>query len=108
METITATKTNALLVQHAIDNFLQGNIAGVLDFCTDDVEWGSYENPDVPFAGIFQGKNGVLRFFETLATTVNYTVFEYRQFISQGDDVIVLGHQTGTAKKSGKPFNHDW
>ena len=108
METITATKNNAQLVQLAFDNFLKGNIPGVLDTCSEDVEWGSYDNPDVPFSATYHGKSGVAEFFATLSRAINYSRFEPQHYVSQGDDVIVLGHQTGTVKATGKSFDHDW
>lgn len=70
--------------------------------------WGSYKNPDVPYAGTFFGKEGVVDFFTKLGETVHYTYFEPKEFISQEDTIIVLGHHTGTVKGTGKSFDHDW
>ena len=108
METLTATKNNVQTIQEAFENFLQGNIAAVIESCTDDVEWGSYDNPEVPYGGTFKGKQGVLDFFTNLGSNVNYSVFEPRQFFPQGDDVVVLGRHEGTVKSTGKSFAHDW
>jgi len=108
METLTATKNNVQLIQQAFDDFLKGNIPALLETCHEDVEWGSYENPDVPFSTSYYGKKGVGEFFATLAEKVNYLRFEPQQFISEGDEVIVLGHHTGTVKATGKSFDHDW
>jgi hypothetical protein len=108
METLTSTKNNVQLIQQAFDDFLNGKIAGILDTCREDVEWSSYENPDVPYSAVYKGKNGVADFFGTLSETVNYSRFEPQQFISQGDDVVVFGHHTGAVKSTGKSFDHGW
>jgi ketosteroid isomerase-like protein len=108
METTTAIKTNLQVIQQAFDDFAQGNISGIIDVCTDDVVWESYENPDVPYAGAFHGKEGVKDFFSKLAGAVNYSFFEPKEFIGEGDSIIALGHQTGTVKATGKTFDHDW
>jgi ketosteroid isomerase-like protein len=108
METLTATRTNVQIVKEAFDHFLKGNISAILEVCSDNVEWGSYENPDVPYAGIYKGKAGVLDFFTTLAGNVTYSVFEPTEYISEGDDVVVFGRHAGTANKTGKSFDHNW
>lgn len=104
----TLTKNNVQLIQEAFENFSKGNIPGIMESCADDIIWGSYNNPTVPYAGLFYGKEGVLEFFTNLGSNLNYTAFEPREFISQGDTVIVLGRHAGTVKKTGKSFDHDW
>jgi len=106
--TLGQAKNNVETVQNAFNNFLQGNVPAILDVCTDDVEWASYENPEVPYGGSFHGKQGVTEFFKNLSEQVNYSRFEPQQYVSQGDDVIVLGHHSGTVKSTGKTFDHDW
>src|SRR5205814_3069224 len=106
--TFGQTKNNVETVQQAFDNFLKGNIPAILDVCTDDVEWTSYENSNVPYGRAFHGKNGVTEFFKNLSEQVNYSRFEPQQYSSQGDDVVVLGHHTATVKSTGKTFDHDW
>ena len=108
METLTRTKNNVQIVQQAFADFLSGNIQGILDECTDDIVWAASENPEVPYAGTFKGKEGVAEFFSTLAENVNYSLFEPKEFFSNKDAVVVLGRHTGTVKKTGKTYDHDW
>ena len=102
METATQTKNSIQIVQQAFANFGSGNIQGILDVCTDDVVWTGADNPDVPFAGIFKWKDGVKKFFSNLANEVEFTSFEPKEFFSDKDAVVVLGHNTGNVKKTGK------
>jgi uncharacterized protein len=108
METLTKTKNNVQAVQQAFADFGSGNIQGILNACTDDVVWTGAENPDVPYAGTFNGKDGVMEFFSLLAENVDYSSFEPKEFFSNRDAVVVLGHHTGTVKKTGKTYDHDW
>jgi uncharacterized protein len=108
METLTKTKSNVQLVQQAFADFGSGNIQGILDACTDDIVWSGPDNPGVPFAGTFKGKDGVMNFFSTLAENVDYAAFEPKEFFSEKNTVVVLGHHTGTVKKTGKTYDHDW
>jgi ketosteroid isomerase-like protein len=101
-------ESNVQVVQKAFEDFLKGNTSAVVDICTDDVSWGSFENPGVPLAGVFKGKEGVKRHFSILREEIDYTDFTPREFFGQGDTVIVLGHQAGKVKKTGKTFDQDW
>ena len=106
--TTTTAKTNVQVIQQAFQDFLQGNIRGVIDSCDDSVEWGSYKNPEIPTARMFYGKEGVQEFFTAITNNIDYKVFDPREFIAQGDTVMVLGHHSGMVKKTGKSFDHDW
>lgn len=110
METSTAIakRTNVQIVQEAYQNFQQGNIPGVLDLCTEDVAWGSYKNAEVPYAGMFYGKEGVLEFFKNLGGNVDFKSFETKEYFSQGDDVFVLGHEEAVVKETGNSYADDW
>lgn len=103
-----AIKPNVQIIKEAFGNFLNGNIPAIINICADDVAWGGYKVPDVPFAGMFYGKEGVQDFFKRLAENVDFSYFEPKEFFSQGDDVFVLGHNTGTAKTTGLSFDHGW
>jgi hypothetical protein len=110
METSTAIalRTNVQIIQDAYNEFLKGNPQGVANLCTDDVAWGSFKNPEVPFSGMFYGKEGVLEFFKLIAESVDYKSFEPKEFISQGEDVFVLGQEEAVVKETGGTYGDDW
>ena len=108
METLTETRTNMQVIQDSFAEFLKGNISGIINNCTDDIVWQSYENPIVQPSGTFRGKQGVIRFFSTLDDKIEYSNFEPKEYICQGSNVVVLGHHTGKVKATGKTFDHDW
>jgi uncharacterized protein len=110
METLASVKTeqNIALVQSAFADFLNGNIQAIIDTCSDDVEWGSYENDVTPISGMYHGKVGVARFFQTLGENVNYTLFDPREYFSDGNNVFVKGRHEGVVKSTGKTFAHDF
>jgi ketosteroid isomerase-like protein len=108
METLTQFRTNVEIVQHAYADFESGNINGIINACTNDVVWIIPENPGVPITGTFEGKEGIRNFFDALSDNVEYSYFKPKEFFNDKEVVIVLGHQTGKVKKTGKTFNHDW
>jgi hypothetical protein len=110
MQTLATVKTeeNISIVQNAFQNFLTGNVQGILDVCTDDVTWGSYYDPAVPFSKTYHGKSGVGEFFATLGGSVDYKKFELQEYYADGDSVLVKGYQEAVVKTTGKTFGHDF
>jgi uncharacterized protein len=108
METSIATRSNLQIIQQAFDDFAKGNIPAIIETLADDVRWGSFKVPGAAMSGNFFGKEGVQEFFKHLDEQIKYSVFEPREFIVQGDSIVVLGHQAGSVKSTGKSFDHDW
>lgn len=102
------TDKNVQLVKNAYGEFLNGNIQGVLDLCTDDIDWGAYENSTVPYGQTYYGKPGVGEFFATLGGAIDYTQFEPKEFYPSGDKVFVRGYHQAKVKSTGKTFGHDF
>jgi uncharacterized protein len=110
METLATVKKeqNISIVQQAFENFLKGNVQGIADACTDDITWGSYSDPIVPFTKTYHGKKGVGEFFATLAASADYTKFDTNEFYADGDAVLVKGYQEAVVKTTGKTYGHDF
>jgi ketosteroid isomerase-like protein len=106
--TITSAKTNVEIVQENISEFLKGNIAHIINNCTDDVVWSSYRVPGIPLSDTFHGKEGVQEYFQQLSSSINFTSFSAKEFLSQGNLVVVLGNTTGVVKTTGKSFEYSW
>ncbi|HEX6333152.1 MAG TPA: nuclear transport factor 2 family protein [Flavisolibacter sp.] len=108
METSVATRSNLQIIQEGFADFAEGNIRGIIDLCADDVAWGGYKIPGVDLSGYFYGKEGVEDFFNRLSSEIDMTEFEPKEFIAQGDVVVVLGHEAGKVKVTGKTYEQDW
>jgi ketosteroid isomerase-like protein len=110
METLATVKTeqNISAVQNAYAEFAKGNIQAVANACTEDVVWGSFENKSVPYAGNFHGKKGVIDFFTTIGTSIDYIEFQPKEFFAVADKVFVKGYHKGKVKSTGKTFGHDF
>jgi len=106
METLTTT-ANIETVKHAFADFAQGNIAGILNECTDDITWSSWNNANVPFAKTYTGKAGAAAFFADLGNEVTYTAFEPGDFYDCGDRVFAKVYHSAIVKATGKTFAHE-
>ena len=101
---------NVEIVRQAYAAFGRGDIESILQLLDDRIEWDAVMGaaPHVPMAGTRHGKQAVAEFFRTLADNVTFTEFEPREFIAQGDTVVVLGRYEGRAKPTGRTFGADW
>ena len=94
------------IVQEGYRDFSRGDIQTLLGKFADDIEWvipGSN-----PLSGTYKGRNHVGEFFKRLSDLTEITAFEPHEFVAQGDQVVVLGRETGQVKSTGRTFQSDW
>lgn len=101
-------QSNVEAVRRIYEAFLRNDIPAVLDGLTDDVEWNWYGPPELPFAGSHHGREAVAQWFATIADIVEFHEWESREFVAQGDTVVVLGYERATAKPTGREFDVQW
>src|SRR5687767_1848027 len=88
--------------------FGRGDLPAVLAACAEDVDWRCHAPSCAPFSGTFPGRAGVQTFFGQLLTSVQFTSFAPRTFLAEGESVVVLGHDTGIAIPTGRPYDVEW
>jgi ketosteroid isomerase-like protein len=101
---------NVTVVQNAYAAFGRGDIATLLSYMSDDIQWrpviGTAKH--VPFSGERKGKAAVGEFFKQVAESEDFQQFEPREFVAQGDTVVALGHYRGAVKRTGRTFDSDF
>src|SRR5215213_11766076 len=96
---------NTRLVQSAYEAFGRGDMAAFAEVMADDIESVDPGDPDDdPNAGTFKGKEAVLGWVGGLASTLDYTTFEPREFIAQHDKVVSLVYSEATVRETGRAF----
>ncbi len=104
-----AEQENVEKVKSAYAAFQRGDIQGVLQTLTEDAEWETPGDSNlIPTAGKRRGHAGVAQFFETLGQTEEIEHFEPREFIAQGDKVVVLGNYKGRVTATRREYDIDW
>lgn len=103
-----AEQENLQIIRDAYAAFVRGDVAEVLACLTDDVVWDTLGPPQIPYGGVFHGKDGVAEFFSVLAESDEVQAFEPQRFFADGDMVVVLGHYEATVKATGNPAETDW
>jgi uncharacterized protein len=80
----------------------RGDEQGLLALCAEDIEWiipGEWA-----WAGTHRGHAGLISFLHKAPETVEISTSERREFVAQGDRVVVLGVATGRVKATNKTF----
>ncbi len=62
----------------------------------------------IPFAGTRRGREGVAEFFSLVGGNLEFERFEPREFVAQGDTVVVLGFERSLVKPTGRTFEQEW
>ena len=84
----------------------RGDRKGLLALAAEDIEW-IIPGEDWPLAGTRRGHAGLADLLETASKSIE-TSTEPREFIAQGDRVVVVGFARGTIKATNKTFEDNW
>ena len=106
---MTQETQNTKVVQDAYAAFARGDMQALLGCFADDIVWNAVygTGPHVPTSGERRGKAAVAEFFKQVAANVNFSAFEPKEFVAEGDKVVALGHYTATTPV-GKSFDADF
>lgn len=101
-------RANVRVVEGMISSLRRGEVSGVLDRLSEQVEWRIAGPSELPFAGLHRGRDEVARFFETFGRSAEFETFEPKEYLARGDKVVVLGHERQRLKNTGRVFETDW
>jgi len=99
-------QTNVQVVQVSYAAFQRGDIQTVLKVLREDVEW--IATAVEPVAGTYRGPDEVARFFQLVDKIFEFSSFEPREYLAQGDRVVALGHYKATVRNTGRVYDCDW
>ena len=88
--------------------FFEGNIPGLIEHFADDIDITIPEIENAPYGGILHGKLEALEYLDLLAETEDITDYEPREFIVDGNRVVVLGRSTATVRATGRHYSTEW
>lgn len=84
----------------------RGDREALLALAAEDIEW-IIPGKDWPLAGTHRGHAGLKDLLETASKSIE-TSTEPREFVAQGDLVLVVGFAKGKIKATNKTFEDDW
>src|SRR5947209_16828742 len=101
-----STEKNVQAVKDVFAAIGRGDKEGLLALVAHDIEW-IIPGEDWPLAGTRRGHAGLADLLETASKTME-TSTEPREYLAQGDRVLVVGVATGKIKATNKPFKDNW
>ncbi len=103
------SNANVAFIQSLYAAFGRGEIATIIAALAPDVDWTiTGRREDYPLMGVWKGQAGVQEFFTSIPKYQDFTEFSPREFLADGDRVVVLGHYAATIKTNGAKMASDW
>jgi uncharacterized protein len=85
----------------------RGDMQAVRALSAEDIEW-IIPGEDWPLAGTRHGHAGLADLFETHSETMETSFMEPREFVAQGDRVLVVGFARGRIKATNRTWEDHW
>jgi len=100
------TEKNIQTVKDFFAALGRGDRERLLALVAEDIEW-IVPGEDWPLAGAYRGHAGLADLLETASRSME-TSTQPREFVAQGDRVLVAGFASGKIKATNKTFEDDW
>ena len=99
---------NTTLVKKVMDELMRGDITPLLAALTDDAVIKAAIPDGTPISGDgFRGRDGVVRYFQTLGGVMEILGIEDVEYVGSGDKVVVLGHERARVVRTGGMLDCD-
>jgi uncharacterized protein len=102
-----STEKNVQTVKDFFAAIGRGDREGLLALVAEDVEW-IIPGEDWPLAGTRHGHAGLADLVKTQSETMEISLTEPREFVAQGDRILVVGFARGKIKATNKTWEDDW
>ena len=99
---------NLDVIRQGYDAFGRGDINALLESFDEQITWVTPGPPDLATSGRRSGRQEVAGFFAAVNQLFDVQRFEPKEFLAQGDTVVVLGSETAVARSTGKVIDVDW
>jgi ketosteroid isomerase-like protein len=102
-----STEENVQVVKAFFEAIGSGDKQRLLELTAEDIEW-ILPGKDWPLAGTYRGHVGLAELVKKESDTIEMSLSEPREYVAQGDRVLVVGAAKGTIKATNKPFEDEW
>ena len=99
---------NLQVVMRIYRAIVEGDIATRKSLVTDDFVLHFFGTEKIPWAGEWHGKDGLGEFLQRIADTLDFEEFATDEFLLDGDNVVVLGHERCRARATGRAAQVKW
>jgi ketosteroid isomerase-like protein len=102
-----STQESLQVVKDGFAAFGRGDVAGLLDLMAEDVVW-EIPGAGLPLAGTYHGREGVASFFQKLSAQAEIQDFQPREFLADGNRVLVVGWERTKLRATNRTVEVDW
>jgi uncharacterized protein len=102
-----SVQENVQIVKDGFAAYGRGDMQGLLALFADDIEW-IVPGEGLPLAGTYRGHAGVADFLQKISEMLEISFLEPREFLAQGDRVLVVGFERETVKATNRTFENNW
>lgn len=95
-------------VNQLYEAYNRRDINTIMNSLSRDCIWEVMGQPEIPFAGIYHGKDDVKDFFSKLEESLDMSDFSVEHILENGNLVIATGHFNAMARKTNKRFSTIW
>lgn len=100
--------SNVERVQAMYAAFGRGDVQAILSALAPDVVWAVDGPANIAMFGNRRGRDQVAQFFQAIGANLDITEFAPREFFANGDQVVALGFERGTARATGRVYEGHW
>lgn len=104
----TIETENTEQVTKIFEAFGRGDVPFILDQLTDDTRFVGHLDASVPWAGVYEGRQEVARYFQAMGTSVEVGAHPVDTVVAQGDTVIATGDVDFKVRESGRSGSSEW
>ena len=99
---------NLDVIRQGYEAFGRGDINALLESFDEEITWVTPGPNDLATSGRRTGRQEVAGFFAAVNQLFEIQRFEPREFLAQGDTIVVLGSETAVARSTGRVIDLDW
>jgi ketosteroid isomerase-like protein len=96
---------NTKVAERLYETFNSGDGEGFLNLFSEDASWNSPDIENVPLKTTFSGRENIGKFLTDIDEYEEFLKIEPKEFIAQGDRVVVLGELQVRSKITDKQYN---
>jgi len=95
-------------VGRLFDAFRRGDLDALIETVHPQARWTYFGTNANSTKAELVGKASVRLFYDEIINRLETTAFDTREFIVQGQTVVVFGTESWTVKASGQRFHREW
>jgi len=100
---------NEETVRGVYASFITGDVDTIMSYLHDDVVWSHPAvGSNIPIAGDYKGKEGVLQFFDDVVNSVDVLGQEVFNVVGAGDLYVALGYEKMRVQSTDKVYGSNW